>query len=87
MTSFFHSCYTAVKLVIKNNYLISNQFLVLKIQFSNIQNFQNKKYDVTIGSDVIFQVTSGANDVIKCNVMVTFNWLITQEAMAPSLHD
>ena len=40
--------------------ILSNQFLVLKIRFSN---FQNNKYDVMIGRDVIFHATSGANDV------------------------
>ena len=50
----------------KNNYLISNQFLMRKIRFSN---FQNNKYDVMIERDVIFHATSGANDVIKVDVM------------------
>ena len=55
----------AAKLATLNNYseyLISNQFLMRKIRFSN---FQNNEYDVMIERDVIFHATSGANDVIK----------------------
>ena len=45
----------------KNNYHISNQFLMWKIRFSN---FQSNEYDVMIECDVIFHATSGTNDVI-----------------------
>ena len=50
----------------KNNYRIADQFLMRKILFSN---FQNNEYDVMIEPDVIFHVTSGANDVIKVDAM------------------
>ena len=68
MISFLHCCYFAARLVIKKtkNYLISNQFLMLKIRFSN---FLNNEYDVNIERDVIFHATSGANNAIKVDVM------------------
>ena len=68
MISFLQCYYFAAKLLIINNYLSSNQFLMLKIRFSN---FQNNEYDVMIARDVIFHATSGAkkNDVIKVDVM------------------
>ena len=66
MISFLHCCYFAAKLVIKNNYHISDHFLMQKILFSN---FQNNEYDVMIERDVIFHVMSGANDVIKVDAM------------------
>ena len=69
MISFLHCCYFAAKLVIKSNYLISNQFLIRKIR---VLNFQNNGYDVIIARDVIFHATSGANDIIKVDVML---WL------------
>ena len=50
----------------KNNYRISDQFLMRKILFSN---FQNNEYDFMIERDVIFHATSGANDVIKVDAM------------------
>ena len=37
MISFFYGCYFAAKLVQKNNYLISNQFLMRKIRHSNFR--------------------------------------------------
>ena len=72
MISFLNCCYFAAKLVIKNNYLISNHFLMCKIQFSN---FQNNEYDVMIERDIIFHRTSAANDVIEADshVMSTFH--------------
>ena len=57
MISFLQCYYFAAKLLIINNYLSSNQFLMLKIRFSN---FQNNEYDVMIARDVIFHATSGA---------------------------
>ena len=66
MISFLHCCYFAVKLVIKNNYLVSNQFLMREILFSN---FQNNEYDIMIERDVLFHAMSGANDVINMDVM------------------
>ena len=50
----------------KNKYLISNQFLMLKMRFPN---FQNNEYEVKIERDVSFHVPLGANDVIKVEVM------------------
>ena len=69
MLSFLHCCYFAAKLVVKSNFLISNQFLMQKIRFSN---FENNEYDVMIEGDVIdiiFHVMSDANDVIKVEIM------------------
>ena len=50
----------------KNNYLTSDQFLMRKILFSN---FHNNEYDINIETDIIFHAMSGANDVIKVDIM------------------
>ena len=50
----------------KNKYLISNQFLKMKMRFSN---FQNNEYEVKSKRNVSFHVPLGANDVIKVEVM------------------
>ena len=52
--------------MIKSYNLISNQFLMQKVRFSN---FQNNEYDVMIERDVIFHAISGANDVISVDIM------------------
>ena len=52
--------------MIKKHLSYLQSVLMRKTQFSN---FQNNEYDVIIERDVIFHAASGANYVIKVDVM------------------